>query len=123
MHVALGYNWFETSLGFHFERALRELGHAVTYVGLPSGTRAGFANVPVLEVLAGLAQPVDTARIASAESRLNALLEETQEIVSGSDQKHDQLLAEKLSLEAQVEQLREQAQALFSRSGCSASRR
>ena len=46
-------------------------------------------------------------RIASAESRLNALLEETQEIVAGSDQKHDQLLAEKLSLEAQVEQLRE----------------
>ncbi len=46
-------------------------------------------------------------RIASAESRLNALLEETEGIVAGGDHKHDQLLAEKLSLEAQVEQLRE----------------
>jgi chromosome segregation ATPase len=46
-------------------------------------------------------------RIANAESRLNALLEQTTRIVSNSPHKHEQLLAEKLSLEAQVEQLRE----------------
>jgi len=45
-------------------------------------------------------------RIANAESRLNALLEETSEIVDGAAQKHELLLAEKLSLEAQLEQLR-----------------
>ncbi len=54
MHVALGYNWFESSLGYHFERALRQQGHTVTYVGLPSVTRAGYGNVPLPEVLAGL---------------------------------------------------------------------
>jgi chromosome segregation ATPase len=45
-------------------------------------------------------------RIANAESRLNALLEETSEIVDGAAQKHELLLAEKLSLEAQLEHLR-----------------
>ncbi len=46
-------------------------------------------------------------RIANAESRLNALLEQTTRIAANGTQKHDQLLAEKLSLEAQVDQLRE----------------
>ena len=46
-------------------------------------------------------------RIANAESRLNALLEETTEIVAEGAQRHERLLAEKLSLEAQIEQLRE----------------
>ena len=46
-------------------------------------------------------------RIANAESRLNALLEETTEIVARGAQKHERLLAEKLSAEAQIEQLRE----------------
>jgi chromosome segregation ATPase len=46
-------------------------------------------------------------RIANAESRLNALLEESTEIVANGAQKHERLLAEKLSLEAQIEQLRE----------------
>jgi hypothetical protein len=59
MHVALGYNWFETSLGYHFERSLRQLGHTVTYVGLPGAARAGYDNLPLPEVLAGLSQPVD----------------------------------------------------------------
>jgi hypothetical protein len=59
MHVALGYNWFETSLGYHFERALRQLGHTVTYVGLAGPTRAGYDNRPLPEVLAGLSQPAD----------------------------------------------------------------
>jgi len=59
MHVALGYNWFETALGFHFERALRQQGHTVTYVGLPGATRTGYDNVSLPEVLAGLPQPAD----------------------------------------------------------------
>jgi hypothetical protein len=59
MHVALGYNWFETSLGYHLERALRQLGHAVSYVGPPGPARAGFDNVPLPQVLAGLPQPPD----------------------------------------------------------------
>lgn len=46
-------------------------------------------------------------RIANAESRLNALLEETTQVVARGAAQHEQLLAEKLSLEAQVEQLRE----------------
>jgi len=49
-------------------------------------------------------------RIANAESRFNALLAETDEIVTTGARKHEQLLAEKLSLEAQVEQLREKVQ-------------
>ncbi|HEY8594594.1 MAG TPA: hypothetical protein VIL84_05060 [Devosiaceae bacterium] len=47
------------------------------------------------------------ARIASAENRLNQLLEETQEIVENGDARTSQLLAEKLSLEEQLENLRE----------------
>jgi chromosome segregation ATPase len=47
------------------------------------------------------------ARMASAESRLNALLEETQATVADEDTKTETLLAEKLSLEEQVNQLRE----------------
>jgi chromosome segregation ATPase len=46
-------------------------------------------------------------RIANAESRLNALLDETTQVVANGAAKTEQLLAEKLSLEAQVEQLRE----------------
>jgi DNA repair exonuclease SbcCD ATPase subunit len=49
---------------------------------------------------------VAEARIASAESRLNALLEETEDLVSNQDSRTGQLLAEKLSLEAQVESLK-----------------
>ena len=45
-------------------------------------------------------------RIANAESRFNALIEETSGIVADKEQKHEQLLAEKLSLETQMEQLR-----------------
>lgn len=49
---------------------------------------------------------VAEARIASAENQLNALLEQTEQIVEGGEQRHGQLLAEKLSLEAEVEALR-----------------
>lgn len=48
------------------------------------------------------------ARIASAENRLNALLHETEQTLAGEDERHAELLAEKLSLEADAERLREQ---------------
>ncbi|QDZ11333.1 hypothetical protein [Devosia ginsengisoli] len=48
------------------------------------------------------------ARIASAENRLNALLAETNQVVEQSEGRAEQLLADKLSLEAEVEALRKQ---------------
>jgi chromosome segregation ATPase len=47
------------------------------------------------------------ARLASAESQLNALLEETSDALEGEASRNQQLLAEKLSLEEEVETLRE----------------
>jgi chromosome segregation ATPase len=46
------------------------------------------------------------ARIASAESRVNEILEQTSRVVETGEQQRDQLLAEKLSLEEEVESLR-----------------
>ena len=46
------------------------------------------------------------ARIADAESRVNALLEETTKVVEDGQLKQSQLLAEKLSLEEELEKLR-----------------
>lgn len=46
------------------------------------------------------------ARIASAEHRLNALLAETSQIVARSEGRSEQLLADKLTLEAEVDTLR-----------------
>lgn len=47
------------------------------------------------------------ARIASAENRLNALLAETSQVVGDAEGRAEQLLADKLSLEAEVEELRQ----------------
>ncbi|WIY52277.1 hypothetical protein O9Z70_12505 [Devosia sp. YIM 151766] len=46
------------------------------------------------------------ARIASAENRLNALLAETTETVARSEDRAEQLLADKLSMEEELEKLR-----------------
>src|SRR5690606_2284094 len=46
------------------------------------------------------------ARIADAEGRVNVLLEETARTVESGAEKHEQLLAEKLNLEDEVEALR-----------------
>lgn len=60
MHIALGYAWYPAALGYHLERALRDLGHQVTYVGLPTATRPGYdSRLPLPEVLAHLPQPAD----------------------------------------------------------------
>ena len=51
-HVALGYRWYPASVAYHFERALRQLGHTVTYMGLPTPERPGFdSSVSVATVL------------------------------------------------------------------------
>lgn len=46
------------------------------------------------------------ARIADAENRVNTLLEETSKVVEVGEEKQGQLLAEKLSLEEELEKLR-----------------
>lgn len=46
------------------------------------------------------------ARIASAENRLNALLAETSQVVDKASGRNEELLADKLSLEAEVDALR-----------------
>jgi hypothetical protein len=60
MHVALGYYWFPATTGYHLERALRELGHRVSYIGLPASGRPGYDHrQPVTQVIERLPQPVD----------------------------------------------------------------
>jgi hypothetical protein len=52
MHIAIGYRWFDTALGFHMERALLQMGHTVTYVGLPAATRPGYdTSVPISDII------------------------------------------------------------------------
>ncbi len=54
-NIAVGYWGFEHSLGTHIERALRELGHQVTYVGLPTPKRPGYDQLaPLNEILSAL---------------------------------------------------------------------
>ncbi len=60
MHVALGYRWFPTAAGYHLERALRSLGHTVTYVGLPYAGRPGYdGTVSIGELFATLPEKPD----------------------------------------------------------------
>lgn len=60
MYILLGYRWFPTAAGYHIERALRALGHTVTYIGLPCGQRAGYdTTVPVDEIVAALPEKPD----------------------------------------------------------------
>lgn len=60
MHIAIGYRYFATAAGFHIERALRELGHRVTYVGLGTPHHPGYAETtPVDQILASLDSPAD----------------------------------------------------------------
>jgi chromosome segregation ATPase len=80
--------------------------------------RSANANAAVRELRTAMAKKDDAAtekgtelviaeaRIASAESRLNALLEEAEALDYADTSRTEQLQAEKLSLEAQVEQLR-----------------
>ena len=83
-----------------------------------SDRRSAEANAAIAQMREALAHRDDTrdkqaesltvaeARMASAENRLNALLAETSQVVAQSSGKVEQLLVEKLSLEAEVESLR-----------------
>jgi glycosyltransferase involved in cell wall biosynthesis len=58
MHIALGYCYFAHALGVHFEQALRDLGHRVTYVGLPHAERPGYGSeVSLTEIFTRLSPP------------------------------------------------------------------
>jgi hypothetical protein len=60
MHIAIGYRHFASALGYHLERALRQAGHQVSYVGLPAPGRPGYdGGVPVPRLLDGLAPGAD----------------------------------------------------------------
>jgi hypothetical protein len=55
VHVALGYSWYPAAAAYHFERALRELGCTVSYVGLPAPQRPGYSGSgSLVDVLAAL---------------------------------------------------------------------
>ncbi len=55
MHIAIGYRHFPTAAGFHLERAFRELGHRITYVGLGAADHPGYAETtPLDRILATL---------------------------------------------------------------------
>lgn len=58
MNVALGYRWFPTSAGFHLERAIREAGVQVAFVGLGEAGRTGYGETTsIVDILAGLSTP------------------------------------------------------------------
>ncbi len=60
MYVALGYSWFPTAAGYHWERALLERGHRVTYVGLGGAQRPGYAGAtPIDQIVERLPDPPD----------------------------------------------------------------
>jgi hypothetical protein len=55
MNIAIGYFWHPSVPARNIETSLRELGHTVTFVGLPSAWRAGYDNaVPVGDLLSHL---------------------------------------------------------------------
>jgi|GEM_PF-865451 len=49
MHIALGYSWFPTAAGYHWERALVDQGHRVTFVGLGHAERSGYNGGTAIE--------------------------------------------------------------------------
>jgi hypothetical protein len=49
MHIAIGYSWFATSVGYHWERALLERGHQVTFVGLGHEERSGYDSTTPID--------------------------------------------------------------------------
>lgn len=48
MHVAIGYRWFPTSVGYHLERAFAAIGANVHFVGVSDHGRAGYGEIPSL---------------------------------------------------------------------------
>ncbi|MBI3958804.1 MAG: glycosyltransferase [Chloroflexi bacterium] len=60
MHVALGYSWFLTAAGYHWERALLERSHRVTFAGLGRAERPGYdGTAPIDRIVERLPDPPD----------------------------------------------------------------
>jgi hypothetical protein len=60
MHIALGYSWFATAAGYHWERALLARGHRVTFVGLGHEARPGYdSTTPIDRIVEELPDPPD----------------------------------------------------------------
>jgi hypothetical protein len=60
MRIAIGYRHFESALGYHLERALRQAGHQVDYAGLPAPGRPGYdGGVPLPRLLERLQPGAD----------------------------------------------------------------
>ncbi|HQZ14005.1 MAG TPA: hypothetical protein PK286_14065 [Devosia sp.] len=68
--------------------------------------RESLARTEAAEVTAESELIEAEARIASAESRVNEILEQTSRVVETGEQQREQLLAEKLSLEEELDSLR-----------------
>lgn len=111
-----------TALAIERKRAafLEEQAHSLLSRLENSDRRSAEATAAIAQMRAALAGKDDRtaaeqenlvtaeARIASAETRLNALLAETTLVVDQSQQREERLLADKLGLESEVEQLRRQ---------------
>ena len=55
--IAIGYRWFETALGFHLDRALRDIGAQPVFVGIGAPGHPGCdSDTPIPTVLEGLAK-------------------------------------------------------------------
>jgi hypothetical protein len=52
MNIVIGYRWFQTSAGYHIERAFSSLGFDLKYVGLSSAKRPGYdSNVSLPQII------------------------------------------------------------------------
>jgi len=55
MHIAIGYRYYPAAAGHHLERAFRDLGHQVTYVGPGAAGHPGYTEAgPLDRILASL---------------------------------------------------------------------
>ena len=60
MHIAIGYQFFAATAGYHLERGFRELGHRVTYIGVGVPGHPGYGEFTSLpQVLETIRPPVD----------------------------------------------------------------
>lgn len=54
MRVAIGYNWFETSAGYHIERAFCSIGHEPIYVGLGNAGRSAYTESGAIDAIVSM---------------------------------------------------------------------
>ncbi len=60
MHIVIGYGWYPNNPFNYLEQAFRQLGHTVTFIGLPNAQRNGYDSaIPVGEIMAALPERAD----------------------------------------------------------------